>query len=39
MTTIGIAAGLLYLAGQLLVGQRSFRTLQQPALFPTPPPD
>jgi hypothetical protein len=33
---VGGAAGLLYLAGQLVVGQRSFRTLRQTARFPTP---
>jgi hypothetical protein len=38
VTLVGLAAGLLYLGAQLLVGQRSFRILQQPSRFPTPPP-
>ena len=37
VTVVGIVAGLLYLGAQLLVGQRSFRTLQQTSHFPTPP--
>jgi hypothetical protein len=37
VTLVGVACGVLYLAGQLLVGQRSFRTLRQESLFPTPP--
>jgi hypothetical protein len=37
VTVIGVAAGLLYLGCQLLVGQRSFRTPKQASLFPTPP--
>ena len=37
VTIIGVVAGVLYLGGQLFVGQRSFRTLRQTSLFPTPP--
>ena len=37
VTVVGILAGLAYLGAQLLVGQRSFRTLQQTSHFPTPP--
>jgi hypothetical protein len=39
VTTIGVAVGLLYLSGQLLVGQRSFRTVQQTAHVPSRPAD
>ncbi len=33
---VGVAAGLLYVGGQVVVGQRSFRALRQTARFPTP---
>lgn len=36
VTVVGVAAGVLYFAAQLVVGQRSFRTLRQTARFPTP---
>ena len=36
VTVVGVVAGILYLGAQLLVGQRSFRTLRQTARFPTP---
>ncbi|MEO6411313.1 MAG: hypothetical protein ABIO48_01890 [Pedococcus sp.] len=36
VTVVGVAAGILYFGAQLVVGQRSFRTLRQTSRFPTP---
>lgn len=33
---VGAAVGLGFIAGQLLIGRRSFRSLRQPSHFPTP---
>ncbi|HET7821178.1 MAG TPA: hypothetical protein VFL10_06595 [Ornithinibacter sp.] len=35
---VGVVAGVAFIAGQLLVGRRTFRSLRLPSHFPTPPP-